>query len=303
MDLIHPIYLDVPMMVSFAAAIQGGLSFGSELTQEKETNKSSSGKLAGKFGLSNLFSNLFDVTAEADIAGTVAGRNQEIRHELKSHTEASIAILLYNELRRNKEYLIQPSNIIPLTNINAGSLVEVAGTLEKNAVDAIIDYIDAVNILSNLAIQPSSPTSAQPKQLSNKKMAEKLQPPKQNDLERIKETLVRDRQRTPISSAILRCKEPSGINVIITLRTANLRDLTLTELHKNSVRVVGKVTRIIDENQSMSTFENYGMALVTPETAETVFAGITASKGMVTEFSEVQIRGPALQILPLMIFV
>ena len=27
--LIHPIYLDIPMLVSFAAAIEGGLSFGS----------------------------------------------------------------------------------------------------------------------------------------------------------------------------------------------------------------------------------------------------------------------------------
>ena len=31
MHLIHPIYLDVPMLVSFAAAIQGGVSFESEM--------------------------------------------------------------------------------------------------------------------------------------------------------------------------------------------------------------------------------------------------------------------------------
>jgi len=35
MQLIHPIYLDVPMLVSFAAALQGGLSFGSEVTEEQ----------------------------------------------------------------------------------------------------------------------------------------------------------------------------------------------------------------------------------------------------------------------------
>jgi hypothetical protein len=32
--LIHPIYLDVPMLVSFAAAAQGGLALESEVTAE-----------------------------------------------------------------------------------------------------------------------------------------------------------------------------------------------------------------------------------------------------------------------------
>ncbi|MCX6048214.1 MAG: hypothetical protein NT075_24195 [Chloroflexi bacterium] len=303
MRLIHPIYLDVPMLVSFAAAIQGGLSLESEVTQEKEANKSGSAKLAGKFGLSNLFSNLFDVTAETEITGAAAGRNQETRHELKSHTEASIAILLYDELCKNSNYLIQPSNATSLTEINAGTLVEVAGILEKNAVDTVIDYIDAVNILSNLAVQPQSTPSVQPQSSTKKKGSGSLQSPKPTDLERIRETLDKDRKRTPISNAILRCKEPSGINVVITLRTANLRDLTLTELHKNSVRVVGKVTRIINEGQSMSAFENYGMSLVKPEILESTFASMAAIESVVAEFSEVQIKGPALQILPLMIFV
>lgn len=119
----------------------------------------------------------------------------------------------------------------------------------------------------------------------------------------MRETLDKDRKRTPISNIILKCNEPPGINVVVTLRTANLRDLTLTELHKNSVRVVGKVTRIIGEGQSMSAFENYGMALLKPEVLNIEFAKIAASKDIVAEFSEVEVKGPAVQILPLMIFV
>ena len=36
--LIHPIYLDIPMLVSFAAAIEGGLSFGAEVTREASSS-------------------------------------------------------------------------------------------------------------------------------------------------------------------------------------------------------------------------------------------------------------------------
>ncbi len=303
MHLIHPIYLDVPMLVSFAAAIQGGLSIESEVTQEKESSKSGTVKVAGKFGLSSLFSNLFDVTAETDVTAAANGRNQEIRRELKSHTEASVAILLYNELRKNRNFLTQPDDVKSLTQIGPGTLVEVAGTIEKNAIDTVIDYIDAVNILSNFASQSGSTSSTQTRQASSKKGGTKNQTIEQNDLERMRETLDKDRKRTPISNVILRCKEPEGINVIVTLRTANLRDLTLTELHKNSVKVVGKVTRVIGNDQAMSAFENYGMSLVEPKILEMMFNSMTETKDVVAEFSEVQIKGPAIQILPLMIFV
>ncbi len=301
MQLIHPIYLDVPMLVSFAAAIQGGVSLESEVTQEKEANKSGSAKVAAKFGLSNLFSNLFDVGAEADITGLASGRNQETRHELRSHTEASIAILLYDELRRNKGYLTQPEDAAVLSKVNPGTLVEVAGILEKNAVDAVIDYIDAVNILSGLAGPEQAATPAVTKQASSKQAGKKLS--SHSTLEKIKGTLDKDRKRTPISNVILRCTEPPGVTVIVTLRTANLRDLTLSELHKNNVRVVGKVTRTVIEGQSMSAFENYGMSLLKPEMLKKLFDELAASKDVVAEFSEVQIKGPAVQVLPLMIFV
>src|SRR3990172_10601966 len=300
MQLIHPIYLDVPMLVSFAAAIQGGISLESEVTQEKAANKSGSAKVTGKFGLSSLFSNLFDVTAETDISGSASGRNQETRRELKSHTEASIAILLYDELRRNKGYLIQPQDAAALSKVNPGTLVEVAGILEKNAVDTVIDYIDAVNILSGLASPAQSTMPMLTQQASSKQAGKK--PSSQSTLEKMRGTLDKDRKRTPISNVILRCVEPPGINVVVTLRTANLRDLTLSELHKNNVRVVGKVTRIVAEGQSMSAFENYGMSLLKPEMLKEIFDGLAASEDVVAEFSEVQIQGPAVQILPVMIF-
>lgn len=298
MQLIHPIYLDVPMLVSFAAAIQGGLSLEAEVTHEKEANKSGSADIGGKFGLSNLFSNLFEVSADANISGAMSGRNQETRHELKAHTEASIAILLYDEFRKSKGYLFQPKNAEDLTKVAPGALVEVAGILEKNAVDTVIDYIDAVNILSGLADQ----TTAQ-QQTGAKQSNKKLQPAQKTMLEKMRETLDKDRKRTPISNVILRCSEPLDVNVVVTLRTANLRDLTLTELHKNNVRIIGKVTRIVQEGQSMSAFENYGMSLVNPIILEDLFSQITNSKDVMAEFSEVQVKGPAVQILPLMIFV
>jgi hypothetical protein len=69
------------------------------------------------------------------------------------------------------------------------------------------------------------------------------------------------------------------------------------------VRVVGKVTRIISADQSINAFENYGMSLVKPEILIETFDNMSATEGVVAEFSDVQVKGPAIQILPLMIYV
>lgn len=125
----------------------------------------------------------------------------------------------------------------------------------------------------------------------------------QSDIGRIREALDQDRKRTPISNVVVRCSEPENLNVVVTLRTDNLRDLTLSELHRNNVRIVGKITRSINKGEVMSSFENYGMAMLQPQMLNTVFSQIASMEGIVAEFTDVQVQGPALQILPLMIFV
>lgn len=165
-----------------------------------------------------------------------------------------------------------------------------SGTIEKNAIDQCIDYIDAIDILSSLD------TSVPRHQRGGGK-------PKQTPLRQMREALDTDRKRTPISNVALRCTRPAGGTVVVTLRTENLRDLTLSELHRNNVVVIGKVTRVIQEGEVMSAFENYGMSLLAPDTLGDAFAKLSSTPGIVAEFSGVEVNGPAVQVLPLMIFV
>jgi hypothetical protein len=60
--LIHPIYLDVPMLVSFAAAVEGGVSFGAEVTRERTSALTTEAGGSAKFGLSALFGRFFDAS-------------------------------------------------------------------------------------------------------------------------------------------------------------------------------------------------------------------------------------------------
>jgi hypothetical protein len=293
--LIHPIYLDVPMLVSFAAAIQGGLALEAEVTSSQKGSGSTEVNASGKFGLSNLFQDLFKIDISVGGNGKSSSESNETRKESKSYTEASIAIILYHQLQQSGDYIVKLESVEDIQKYTPGTLVEIAGTVEKNAVDAVIDYLDAADILSRMATPEVQP-QLKGKGTSHNKSS-------QSELGRIRETLDQDRKRTPISNVVVHCSEPKALNVVVTLRTDNLRDLTLSELHKNHVRIVGKITRSIKEGEVMSSFENYGLSMLQPQVLNEVFLQLTNTEGIVAEFTDIQVKGPAFQILPLMIFV
>ena len=303
MRLIHPIYLDIPMLVSFAAAIEGGLSFGAEVTREASTATTAGAEGGATFGFSRLFSQFLDVSAELQVQGTHEGVERSVEKSSRSHTEASVAILLYDRLRRDSGYIVDLETLQEAREVEPGALVEIAGTVEKNAVDAMIDSIDAVNILAGLG---SSEEGASPGSTAGNRRGQAVGRNKRENrspLVGIRDALDKDRKRTPISNVLLRCSAPKNVTAVVTLRTENLRDLTLSELHKNSVRVLGKVTRVVDQGESMSSFENYGMALLQPGMLQELLQGLGSSEEVTLDFSEVQVQGPALQVLPLMVFV
>ena len=305
MRLIHPIYLDIPMLVSFAAAIEGGLSFGTELTREASSSTAEETESTANLGFGRLFSQFLDVSGELHGHSTQGDVQRSVERSSRSHTEASVAILLYDKLRKDSGYIVDLKTLDAAKNVEPGTLVEIAGTVEKNAIDAMIDCLDAVSILSNLGSEEQKIThkvtsrNRRGNQATVKKKQESESP-----LKELRDGLDKDRQRTPISNARLRCTTPNKVTAVITLRTENLRDLTLSELHKNNVRVLGKVTRVIDQGETMSPFENYGMALINPDMLQKLFHGLSNSSDDISlNWSEVQIQGPAHQVLPLMVFV
>lgn len=83
--LIHPIYLDVPMLVSFVAAREGGMSFESEVTTESERSKSANASATGKLALSKLFSRFLDVSAAGVLSGDIASAGRSVHKEARAH--------------------------------------------------------------------------------------------------------------------------------------------------------------------------------------------------------------------------
>lgn len=291
--LIHPIYLDVPMLISFVAAIEGGIAFDKTISKTTGENMQQKSEVSAELSLKGMLSQFLGVSASAAAFGDSNSHASLVEAESRSHTESSLAIILYNKLIRDMDYIKSPKNIGEYMEVVPGDLIEIYGSIEKNSVDSLIDCISAISILSKMGSANRAVSSKGGKGESDKSQG----------LNIMKQALCDDRDRTPISNAILTCPELDCCKAIVTLRRENLRDLTLSELQKNSVRVVGKVTRVIQQDETMVSFENSGIAMVKPDVFESFLRFTSGVDNMNVKFPNAEISGPAVQVLPLMIFV
>ena len=98
--LIHPVYLDVPMLVSFAAALDGGVSFGSDVTKSSGSGSVDSSSASAEIGFS--FLHFLRSNISGELSSETSEEDKEIRKESKAHTESSIAIILYDRCKKGK---------------------------------------------------------------------------------------------------------------------------------------------------------------------------------------------------------
>jgi hypothetical protein len=290
MKLLHPIYLNVPMLVGFAAAIRDGVALESSVSRKAENAEKSKSDASVRAGLGKLLTPFIAGSIGGGLSSEASGGTQEILKESRRHTESSIAIQLYNALSGDEGLIFRPSKPEDLENVPNGALVELKGVAYKNAIDTIIDTIAAITIMTNFSVEQNSPK----KGVVNPQVAQ---------AERIRQILEQDRGRTPISNLVVECSSPSGMKAIVSLNRENLRDLTLSELQGNTVSVIGKVVRYIHKDNEVVSFENYGLAMLARAEFDALFQNLSKISFFKEKFDNLFVKGPAVQIFPLMIYV
>ena len=102
-DLAYPLYLDVPMMTSFVAALEDGIAYGSDVTQRGEQQRAVSGQgeaRAGMFGL-GIVSSLLSLDLRGKISGEkTTGETEEVKL-VRKDTEASLFMRLRHVLQND----------------------------------------------------------------------------------------------------------------------------------------------------------------------------------------------------------
>jgi hypothetical protein len=155
MDLLYPLYLDVPMMVSFLAALENGVTYEENIQRRSGRHEGAAAEVSGAIGLPSLLGLLpFDLRGR--LSGGIDTEASEELQLVKRHTEVS----LFNKLRAS---LHDHGMVVTLeedwnsgASVATGDIVELTGTVSRNPLDELLSIVDRIRIF-----MPPTPASDQ----------------------------------------------------------------------------------------------------------------------------------------------
>lgn len=138
LQVLHPVYLDVPMMVSFLASLTGGVSFEDETTS-KTGSTSDRGREGGVGIRLPAIGSLFGLDASGRAhRHEQEDDSQEVR-AVRQHTAASLFSALHAALNGDENIvrIVRPDD---LNDLAPGDVVEVQGEFVGNPLQEIIGF-------------------------------------------------------------------------------------------------------------------------------------------------------------------
>jgi hypothetical protein len=241
-DLLYPFYLDTDMSMAFAAAITGGVSLEEEqidrLTDTSRAVRALKGNLkvwrAGEIGGGR---------ETANESGT-ASESRSIRR----HTDASIFITLYDELRRTGNLHINPT----FDELEVGSLAALdmgpAVAPLRRVLDQVRRLLDLMAPVLGLDVARDTRGATAAQQRGKQRSTKEVDPERSEalrqyqSLKNLFDALSEDLQHSGMIDIVVdRGDLPPAV---LTLDRRFVSEPTLELLHTSCFTVVGKITEI-----------------------------------------------------------
>lgn len=139
----YPLYLDVPMMVSFLATIEDGISYEANVQTRTGSRRtaSGSGELAAKGPSVPPLASLFSFDLRGKLTAERGLEESEELQVVRQHTEASLFNRLRNALHGPElDAVVRLSENTPWDSLRIGELVELTGELIRNPLAEILAF-------------------------------------------------------------------------------------------------------------------------------------------------------------------
>jgi hypothetical protein len=302
-SLAHPVYLDVPMMISFLAALEGGVSVSGEETTTESGSRER--MLTGKTGIRARL--LAFGAAEVGIEGQTGGRDETsfVSQTERHHTAASLFNVLYGYLREDAQIqdLSKPSD---LPEIRAGQLVEIVAEYLGNPLENILAFFNALFPYIAPDVPPTDHGNTRSGNPAKKAAAKKVAHPfigTSDDVDGIKiiKMMAHDLEIAPVHDLLFRTD--GQLEAVLTVASEFYTPTINENLREGVFRVVGKVTRVLSEGDSINLTRRTVMGAAGPQMAQDTIGAVNGSDGLSLDVANPIVTGPALQILPMSIFV
>lgn len=317
-QLAHPLYLDVAMMTSFLAYLDGGI-----VTQEEATQKETGARervFKGRGGLSVKLPWALNVDVGTEGSGQ---RRDEVSVESKfarQHTNASLFNLLYRYLASDDK-LTALNDAAQLEGLQASQLVELSGEYLGNPLEDILGFAGAVfpYILDQQKAQAEAAADAADKarraqRSGNPAKRVQAQAGSENPSDTLAELagqtqdfgiqvmlrMADDISHVPVHDILFRTA--SGLHAVVTASSEYYSKETSEYLRAGEFRVVGKVTRIIMNDDAINLTRRTVLGAANSKVAEDLISN-ARSEEFKLDVADPIVRAPAVQILPMAIFI
>ncbi|MEU6135426.1 hypothetical protein [Nocardioides sp. NPDC047086] len=315
--LIHPIYLDTAMMISFLAHLEGGVATG-----EEETHRLTGAHerlLKARAGFR------FRLPAAANVEAGGEGsdhRKDESTTETKSErirTAASLFNGLYDVLVQDKQ--LRPMETVEdLDTLEVGQLVRFLGGYRGNPLEDMLSFFGTLlpYMIEQKEIERAALESAKGKAKSGgrsgnpaAKEAAKQALESLGSIENVAETAEQEwglkfivRMADEIADAPVHdilMSTDTGLNVVLTVSSEYYGRATHEYLRAGEFNVIGKVTRFIPEGDQIDLSRRTVLGAAGPTMANDAISGLRdLAPGLDTSSSIVE--GPCVQVLPMAIY-
>lgn len=295
-DLVIPIYLDTNALLDLLASLEGGFSLVEKISSRATSSRelSGTGEAGTEFGIPNVL-NLLKIRLGASLGAT--GKREE-GDELSAdryHTYGSLLYRLRRTLYAAKGIKIYDGSQESWDVLAASDFIELAGVLRPNPLvdsmailDRILGFTELIGKIPGTQ-QTAKGGSAQAREI--KQMRQFFQ------------GILADLDREDLKLLVIDLPSPTH-KAVATIFTEYLRDKSMAELAHREYRVLAKIVRKIeDPNESIELLRGTALLGMGNDMLDELLGAFTELPDMNLPTVAVRVTGPALEIVPIAIFV
>lgn len=316
-DLVYPLYLDVPMMTSFVAALEDGIAYGSDITQMKDQRRSVAAEGEGKAGVGlpsmGILSTLLNFDLRGKITGDQATESGEEIKLVRRHTEASLFMRL-RQMLKNDDRVLQINEIDDLQRLRDAEhdyLVEIKGQIFRSPLSEALEAV--FRIFDMLGVDLSGNQSSRTQQTGGKKRGKGQQRTTSQPAEltldtetqlgfQLMQRIREDLAKAKIMDAVMYPSTVEDLTVVIALALEFLPEGAFENLLSGNFSVLGKVTKIVEGDEEISLYQRTVFSYLGSSDIDDSFTQLRQESSLTLSDNPSSVKAPALQLMPLAIY-
>ena len=305
--LVHPVYLDTPMLLSFVATLDDGVSLSAAVTESSAKNKSTELSGSGEGGTENVLA-LLGVKLSA--TGELSRSSETDKSIEQSFTRQHTLASLFSRLVQGLIAAGAVKNNPEIVNVEAGDLVIFDARLEENPLEVALTTTHGLLPLIEQFQEGQKPAKSAP----NRKQRRHADHPNNNqsiaesdgefDFDLIRSIVTVLKAEQEASSVLDLIGRSTEFSSIITADREYFSNSSRAAILDGQFKVLGKTTAVVsDPNESVSLIRRGASARV-----EGMYDAIAEmlnafDDSFVRSLPPSQIAGPLVQVLPLAIYI